>query len=81
MTDEIEIVVCEGDETGQELLEQALRLLDPGVLDLPIRLSRFDLSLANRRKTRNDVVHDAGIGHGPLRAGIEGSNCDPARNR
>lgn len=55
----VEIVVCEGDETGQELLEQALRVLDPAVLGLPHRLLRFDLSLANRRRTRNGVVHEA----------------------
>jgi isocitrate/isopropylmalate dehydrogenase len=59
MTDGIDIVVCEGDETGQELLEQALRVLDPTVLGLPIRLVRFDLSLANRRRTANGVVRDA----------------------
>src|SRR5271170_108528 len=27
-----QIVVCDGDETGQELLEEALRVLEPGVL-------------------------------------------------
>lgn len=55
----VEIVVCEGDETGQELLEQALRVLDPTVLGIPITLTRFDLSLDNRRRTANGVVHEA----------------------
>ena len=32
MPDGLRIIVLEGDETGQELLEQALRELDPGVL-------------------------------------------------
>lgn len=58
-SDGIDIVVCEGDETGQELLDEALRVLDPTVLGLPIRLIRFDLSLANRRRTGNGVVHEA----------------------
>jgi len=53
------LVVCEGDETGQELLDQALRVLDPAVLGTSIHLSRFDLSLANRRRTANLVVHEA----------------------
>ena len=34
MADPLRIIVLEGDETGQELLEQAIRVLDPGVLDL-----------------------------------------------
>src|SRR5919198_292161 len=30
----LRIVVLEGDETGQELLEQSLRVLDPGVIGI-----------------------------------------------
>ena len=37
------IVVLEGDETGQELLEQSLRVLTPDVIDLELELPRFDL--------------------------------------
>jgi isocitrate dehydrogenase (NAD+) len=59
MADPIKIVVLEGDQTGQELLEQSLRLLDPGLLGLELELERFDLSLANRRATANEVVTDA----------------------
>ena len=44
------ITVLEGDETGQELLEQALRVLDPELLGLELALERFDLSLENRRR-------------------------------
>ena len=40
------IVVLEGDETGQELLEQALRVMDPELLGVSdLELERFDLSL------------------------------------
>jgi isocitrate/isopropylmalate dehydrogenase len=53
------ITVLEGDETGQELLEQALRVLDPAVLGIPLEIERFDLSLEHRRATANQVVHDA----------------------
>jgi isocitrate dehydrogenase (NAD+) len=53
------IVVLEGDETGQELLEESLRVLAPDVIGLELEFPRFDLSLEARRKTQNAVVHDA----------------------
>jgi isocitrate/isopropylmalate dehydrogenase len=53
------IVVLEGDETGQELLEEALRVLAADVVGLELELPRYDLSLANRRTTENEVVHEA----------------------
>jgi isocitrate/isopropylmalate dehydrogenase len=53
------IVVLDGDQTGQELLLEALRLLDPSVVRLPLTFERYDLSLANRRQTRNQVIHQA----------------------
>jgi isocitrate dehydrogenase (NAD+) len=56
MAEELRIIVLEGDETGQELLEQALRVLDPGVTKVPVELEHYDLSLENRRRTRNEVV-------------------------
>src|SRR5215218_10754789 len=55
----VEIVALEGDQTGQELLEQALRVLDPRVLGIGVELVRFDLSLENRRHTRNAVCEEA----------------------
>jgi len=53
------IVVLEGDETGQELLEEALRVLAPDVTGIELDFPRFDLSLEHRRATQNQVVHDA----------------------
>ncbi len=53
------IVVLEGDETGQELLEEALRVLAPEVTGLELEFPRFDLSLSSRRATKNTVVHEA----------------------
>jgi isocitrate/isopropylmalate dehydrogenase len=53
------IVVLEGDQTGQELLEAAVRVLQPDVLGLELELPRYDLSLEYRRETRNQVVHEA----------------------
>jgi isocitrate dehydrogenase (NAD+) len=54
------IIILEGDQTGQELLEQALRVIDPSVIDLDLDFQRFDLSLENRQATSNQVVYDAG---------------------
>jgi isocitrate dehydrogenase (NAD+) len=53
------IVVMKGDQTGQELLEEALRVLDPNVIGLNLEFLEFDLSLENRRKTNNQVVLEA----------------------
>jgi isocitrate dehydrogenase (NAD+) len=53
------IVVLEGDETGQELLEESLRVLAPDVIGFELELPRFDLSPESRRKTKNAVVHEA----------------------
>jgi len=53
------IVVLEGDQTGQELLEAALRVLTPEVLGFEVALPRFDLGLESRRTTGNEVVHEA----------------------
>src|SRR5205814_192349 len=53
------IVVLEGDETGQELLEESLRVLEPDVIGLELEFPRVDLSLESRRRTQNRVVHDA----------------------
>ena len=53
------IVVLEGDETGQELLEQALRVLQADVIGLELEFRYFDLSLESRRATANGVVYEA----------------------
>jgi isocitrate dehydrogenase (NAD+) len=53
------IVVLEGDETGQELLDEALRVLAPDVIGIRLDFPRFDLSLESRRATQNGVVHAA----------------------
>jgi isocitrate dehydrogenase (NAD+) len=59
MQDDNMIVVLEGDQTGQELLEEALRVLAPAVIGVELELRRFDLSLENRIATNNGVVHEA----------------------
>jgi isocitrate dehydrogenase (NAD+) len=53
------IVILEGDQTGQELLEEAVRVLQPDVIGVELELPRYDLSLAKRRETGNEVVYEA----------------------
>ena len=53
------IAVLEGNQTGQELLEEALRVLEPDVIGIELELPRYDLSLAGRRASGNGVVYDA----------------------
>lgn len=53
------VAVLHGDQTAEELLAQALRLLDGDLLPVSVRLQHIDLSLARRRETRNQVVLEA----------------------
>ena len=77
MAGPITIVVLEGDETGQELLEQSLRLLDPSVIDLDLELLRFDLSLENRRATSNQIVTDAALAMRDAGLGLKAATITP----
>jgi isocitrate/isopropylmalate dehydrogenase len=73
----VEIVALEGDQTGQELLEQALRVLDPDVLGIDIRLERFDLSLENRRRTKNGVCEEAAAAMRGTGLGLKAATITP----
>jgi len=76
-TEPLTITILEGDETGQELLEQALRVLDPEVVELPIELDRYDLSLAKRRETGNRIVEDAARAMRESGLGIKAATVTP----
>jgi isocitrate dehydrogenase (NAD+) len=73
----VRVAVLEGDQTGQELLEQALGLLDSDLLGLEIELERFDLSLANRRATSNAVVEEAAAAMCASGLGIKAATITP----
>jgi len=73
----LRIVVLEGDETGQELLEHALTVLDSDLLGIPLELDRFDLSLAKRRETRNGIVHDAAAAMSAAGFGLKAPTITP----
>ena len=77
MPDPLRIVVLDGDETGQELLEEALRVLDPDLLDVSLELERFDLSLENRRATRNAVVTEAAAAMKEAGFGLKAATVTP----
>ena len=71
------IVVLEGDQTGQELLEASLRVLQPDVLGLELQLPRFDLSLEQRRATGNDVVREAAAAIARHGLGLKAATVTP----
>jgi isocitrate dehydrogenase (NAD+) len=71
------IAVLEGDETGQELLEEALRVLAPDVIGLELALPRFDLSLESRRATNNGVVYEAAAAIREAGLGLKAATITP----
>jgi isocitrate dehydrogenase (NAD+) len=77
MADDLKIIVLEGDETGQELLEQAIRVLDPDVTSVEVELVHFDLSLEHRRETENAVVAEAAEAMREAGFGIKAATVTP----
>src|SRR3954454_15113978 len=77
MQDENTIVVLEGDQTGQELLEEALRVLSTDVIGVELELIRFDLSLEQRRATKNAVVHEAAAAVRERGLGLKAATITP----
>ena len=73
----IRIVVLEGDETGQELLEAALAVLDPDAIGFAVELERFDLSLENRRRTANGVCTGAAVAMRAAGLGLKAATITP----
>ena len=73
----LRIIVLEGDQTGQELLEQSLRVLDPAVIKVDLELEHYDLSLDNRRRTNNEVVTAAAEAMKETRFGLKAATVTP----
>jgi isocitrate dehydrogenase (NAD+) len=71
------IIVLGGDDTGQELLAEALRVLDADVIGLSLDFQHFDLSLANRRATANGVVHEAAAAVREAGLGLKAATTTP----
>jgi isocitrate dehydrogenase (NAD+) len=73
----LRIVVLEGDETGQELLEESLRVLDGELLGVELELPRFDLSLERRRQTQNEIVEEAALAMREAGLGLKAATITP----
>jgi isocitrate/isopropylmalate dehydrogenase len=71
------IVVLEGDQTGQELLLEALRVLDRSVIGLDLEFELFDLSLEKRRETNNGIVAQAAQAMKRARYGLKAATITP----
>jgi len=73
----IPVVILKGDETGQELLDEALRVIDPAIIGIDLAFEYFDLSLENRRATQNKVVYDAAERLKAVGLGIKAATITP----
>ena len=71
------IVVMHGDQTGEELLLEALRVLVPAVIGLNLDFQHFDLSLENRRTTKNEVVKEAAAAMRQSGLGMKAATITP----
>ena len=77
MPEPLTITVLEGDETGQELLEQAIRVLAPDVCGAELELEHHDLSLERRRETQNACVSEAAAAMREAGFGIKAATVTP----
>jgi len=73
------IATLRGDQTGEELLEQALRVLDPKLLGVDLEFLVFDLSLESRRATGNRVVLEAADAMVACGYGLKAATVTPER--
>jgi isocitrate dehydrogenase (NAD+) len=71
------IVVLGGDETGQELLVESLRVIAPDVIGFQIDLEHVDLSLERRRATKNAIVHEAAEKMKQAKLGLKAATITP----
>jgi isocitrate/isopropylmalate dehydrogenase len=71
------IAVLHGDQTGEEVLREALRILDPTVIGFQVLIRDFDLSLEERRRTRNQCVLDAAQALRELGYGVKAATVTP----
>jgi isocitrate dehydrogenase (NAD+) len=71
------VVVLGGDQTGQELLLEALRVLAPDVIGFDIDFVHYDLSLETRRATKNGIVHEAASAMKSAKLGLKAATITP----
>lgn len=71
------IVVMHGDQTGEELLQEALHVLNPQVIGLELDFEHFDLSLAKRRATQNEILQEAAAAMRRTGLGLKAATITP----
>jgi len=71
------IVIMHGDQTGEELLQEALRVLVPGVIGLELDFQHFDISLEKRRLTQNGIVKEASAAINRSGLGMKAATITP----
>ncbi|MGH7608725.1 MAG: isocitrate/isopropylmalate family dehydrogenase [Acidimicrobiales bacterium] len=71
------VAVLHGDQTGEELLLEALRVLEMPELQDRLRLVHLDLSLASRRASRNRVVYEAAEAMRDCGLGLKAATVTP----
>jgi len=71
------IVVMHGDQTGEELLQETLRVLDPGLIGLDLDFQHFDLSLSKRRDTKNKILEEAAAAMCETGLGLKAATITP----
>ncbi|OYV64823.1 MAG: isocitrate dehydrogenase [Actinobacteria bacterium 21-64-8] len=71
------IVVCDGDQTGQELLLESLRAMTPELLGVEFNFVHYDLSLEHRRATKNEVVREAAAAMVEAGLGLKAATVTP----
>jgi isocitrate dehydrogenase (NAD+) len=74
------IVVMHGDQTGEELLQESLRVLVPEVIGLTLDFQHFDLGLQNRRSTKNVVVQEAAAAMLQSGVGMKAATITPTES-
>jgi isocitrate/isopropylmalate dehydrogenase len=77
MTTSAKIIVCDGDQTGQELLLESLRVMNDELLGVSLEFEHYDLSLDNRRATKNDVVREAAAAMVETGLGLKAATVTP----
>src|SRR5512144_1938079 len=71
------IVVMHGDQTGEELLQEALRVLVPEVIGLELDFQHFDISLEKRRATKNGILKEAAAAMNQTGLGMKAATITP----
>ena len=77
MADDLKIIVLEGDETGQELLEQAIRVLDPDVTGAASRARQLRPLAREPPRDRQRRRHRGRRGHARGRLRAQGRDVTP----